>query len=73
MNDKIKAICSIPLCLLFLLFFICSLAAQVNNSKIVEEIWVGNLVIPNAADLRVRFHLYFHRQSFEKYMKYHSL
>ncbi len=53
MNKKIKSICSIPLCFLFISFFICSITAQVDNSKLPEGIWVGTLVIPNAAELRM--------------------
>ncbi len=53
MNEKIKSICSIPLCFLFISCFICGLTAQVDNSNSPEGIWVGTLVIPNAAELRI--------------------
>ncbi len=53
MNKKIKSISSFSLCFLLISCFIYSLTAQVDNSKLLEGIWVGNLVIPNAAELRI--------------------
>ena len=53
MDKKIRSISLILLYFLFILSFICSLTAQDNNNKLVEGVWIGTLVIPNAADLRI--------------------
>lgn len=53
MITKIQSIISLSLCFLLMTSFIGSLTAQVDNSKFIEGIWVGTLVIPNAAELRI--------------------